>query len=280
MKHSWNELRPFRVGEDSRVSRGDANMHRILDHIERFLLVISRDSGGKVRVHIRAGPRHRSTLDGLEGMEAVPCKSFDFAGYTVYSRYSLRRHCSVPIAHREAQRTSLYRTLGLGVPSPAYLAIYARKMDTSSAITAYIRCIERGLPPEGILRHISAGSARAKVSSRGRARIKDAQEKLAGRLLFCKMSTGASSASEEGAIQGVLPARAFAAKRSGYRAVSGAHSGRLSPPWLGGSKSIILSDVELLSFLSMPDDSDMENINFEFGRLQSGSAGLRDGSIR
>ena len=270
----WRELRPYKTDED----KGERNMHVLMDHLERFLIVASRDAHGKVRMLIRVPEQSAAVLETLDGIESVMAEPFDFAGYERYREYKMARHCASPV--RVTERMSAYRTFDVQVADPSFMAIRARRINSAGPINEYIRLMERGVNPEGVMKFFAAGSRDYRPTYSARTKIKDAQDKIAtGTLFLCRMFSGASSLEDVRSIGASLPANSFREHGRKEKDMLKIVRGQLALPTFGASKSIILSNAEMLSIFTMPTDSDIENVNFEFGKVASKAAGLRDGSI-
>lgn len=93
------------------------------------------------------------------------------------------------------------------------------------------------------------------------------------------MFSGASSLEVVRSIGASLPANSFRKHRRRVKNMRKITRESLALPTFGAHKAIILSNAEMLSILTMPTDGDIENVNFEFGKVASKAAGLRDGSI-
>ena len=270
----WRELRPYKTDDD----KGERNMHVVMDHIERFLAVVSRDAHGKVRLHVRVPEPSAAVLETLDGIESVMAEPFDFASYDRYREYRMARHCASPV--RVTERMSAYRTLDVQVADPSFLAIRARRINAAAPINEYIRLMERGVDPEGLLRFLSAGSREYRPTYAARTKIKDAQDKIStGTMFLCRVFAGASGLDDVRSIGASLPANAFKEHSRRAKDMRSIARGQLALPTLGAHKSVIVSNAEMLSVLTMPTDHDIDNVNFEFGRLASKAAGLRDGAI-
>lgn len=273
-REMWREMRPYKSDDD----KGERNMHVIMDHIDRFLLVVSRDAHGKVRLHARVPEASAPVLETLDGIESVMAEPFDFGSYTDYLEFRMARHCASPV--RVTERSSAYRTLDVQVADPSFLAVRGRRVRSAAPISEYIRLMERGVNPEGLLRHFSAGSRAYRPSYASRQKIKDAQEKIStGSLFLCRLFAGASTGEDVRSIGASLPAGAFQPRRRRAKDMRKMSAGPMSLPSFGANKTVILSNVEMLSLLTMPTDADIDGLNFEFGRVASKAAGLRDGTI-
>ena len=270
----WRELRPYKTDE----SKGEANMHIAMDHLERFLVVVARDGHGKVRLYTRVPEQSAAVLETLDGIESVMCEPFDFAAYGRYREYRMARHCASQV--RVTERMSAYRTLDVQVAGPSFLAVRARRVNTAAPIAEYIRLMERGVNPEGIMRFLSAGSREYRPTYTARTKIKDAQEKIAtGTLFLCRLFAGADTVEDVQSIGSSLPANSFAEHTRKAKDMRTIARGQLSLPTFGAHKSVILSNAEMVSILTMPTDHDIDSVNFEFGKVASRVAGLRDGAI-
>ena len=270
----WRELRPYKTDE----SKGEANMHVAMDHLERFLAVVVRDGHGKVRLYTRVPEQSAAVLETLDGIESVMCEPFDFGAYGRYREYRMARHCASQV--RVTERMSAYRTLDVQVGGPSFLAVRARRINTAAPISEYIRLMERGVNPEGIFRFLSAGSREYRPTYTARTKIKDAQEKIAtGTLFLCRLFAGADTIEDVRSIGASLPASSFAEHTRKAKDMREIARGRLALPTFGAHKSVILSNAEMLSILTMPTDHDIDSVNFEFGKVASRAAGLRDGAI-
>ena len=270
----WRELRPYKTDDD----KGERNMHVLMDHLERFLAVVCRDEHGKVRLFIRVPEQSAAILETLDGIESVMAEPFDFAAYHKYREYRMARHCAAPV--RVTEPMSAYRTLDVQVADPSFLAVRARRIHSSPPINEYIRLMERGVNPEGFLRLFSAGSREYRPTYAARQKIKDAQDKLAtGTLFLCRMFAGASSIEDVRSIGASLPGRSFREHSRKPKDMRKITREALNLPTFGGHKMIVLSNAEMLSMVSMPTDGDIDTVNFEFGRVASKAAGLRDGAI-
>ena len=270
----WRELRPYKTDDD----KGERNMHLLMDHMPRFLAVVARDGHGKVRMFIRVPEQSAPVLDTLDGIESVMAEPFDFESYERYKEYRMARHCASPV--RVTERMSAYRTLDVQVADPSFLAIRARRMNAAPPINEYIRLMERGVNPEGFMRFLSTGSREYRPTYAARTKIKDAQDKIAtGTMFLCRMFAGATTVEDVLSIGASLPAGAFREHSRKAKDMRGIARGPLSLPSFGANRSVILSNEEMLSVLTMPTDSDIDTTNFEFGKIASRAAGLRDGSI-
>ena len=270
----WRELRPYKTDE----SKGEVNMHVAMDHLERFLAVVARDDHGKVRLHVRVPEQSAAVLETLDGIESVMCEPFDFASYGKYREYRMARHCASQV--RVTERMSAYRTLDVQVAGPSFLAIRARRINAAVPINEYIRLMERGVNPEGIMRFFSAGSREYRPTYAARTKIKDAQEKIAtGTLFLCRLFAGADTLEDVQSIGSSLPANSFSEHMRKAKDMRKITREALTLPSFGAHKSVILSNAEMLSILTMPTDHDIDSVNFEFGKVASKAAGLRDGAI-
>ena len=272
----WTELRPFHP-EDDHAS--EINLKKILDHIDAFLLVLMRDRQGVVRTYVRTASRHRATLDMLDGLEAVAAQQAPvISGFATFRRYVTKRHCALSVVPAEMERTSIYRLLGHEVEQDSCLVFNARKTDSPTPITEFVRCIDRGINPESISRLWSSGKTR--VSQRLRTKMAEANRKLQTRNMFaCRIYTCTHSLADTRTIEDVFPARAFRQKKASLKSVLKGTGSSVRIPMFGASHMPILSDTEILGFLAMPDLDDLADVNFDFGQLRSKAAGVPEGSM-
>lgn len=270
----WRELRPYKTDEDM----GEVNMHVAMDHLERFLAVVARDRHAKVRLYVRVPEQSAAVLETLDGIESVMCEPFDFGSYERYREYRMARHCASQV--RVTERMSAYRTLDVQVAEPSFLALRARRINSAVPINEYIRMMERGVNPEGFLRFLAAGSRDYRPTYSARTKIKDAQDKIAtGTLFLCRLFAGADTLEDVLSIGASLPANSFAEHKRKAKDMRKIVREGLVLPTFGASKSVILSNAEMLSILTMPTIHDIDGVNFEFGKVASKAAGLRDGAI-
>ena len=270
----WRELRPYKTDDDM----GEVNMHVAMDHLERFLAVVARDGHGKVRLFLRVPEQSAAVLETLDGIESVMSEPFDFAAYGRYREYRMARHCASQV--RVTERMSAYRTLDVQVAGPSFLAVRARRINTAVPINEYIRLMERGVNPEGFMRFFSAGSREYRPTYAARTKIKDAQDKIStGTLFLCRLFAGADTLEDVRSIGASLPASSFAEHARKARDMRQITRGPVTLPTFGAHKSVVLSNAEMLSILTMPTIHDIDSVNFEFGKVDSKAAGLRDGAI-
>lgn len=275
LRQSWFELRPYVTSDE----QGAGNMSRILGHVDKFLLIISRDAAGAIRMHVRVPDMHRATLATLEGIETVRCRPFEFGGYAKYSRYVLARHCALSVIPKNAEAVSPYRIFGDQMSGRAYLAVHARKISSAAPINSYISYIERGIDPTSIFRFFATGKRGSPGGTR-RENLKQAQEKISTRSLFaCRISSGVDVTDDERIIRGTFPAKAFKSKALKPKKINSHVAGSLALPMFGGAHIPILSDAEILWFLSLPTLRDIGSVEFEIGRVPSQSSGVSEGSM-
>lgn len=140
--------------------------------------------------------------------------------------------------------------------------------------------MERGVNPEGFVRFPSLGSREYCPTYSARTMIKDAQDKIAtGTLLLCRLFAGADAVEDMRSIAASLPANSFAEHARKVKDMHNIVRGQLALPTFGAHKSVILSNAEMASILTMPTGHDTDSVNFEFGKVASRAAGLRDGAI-
>ncbi len=270
----WYELKPFAPEDDGADT---ANMRRVIDHVSGILLVVCRDAEGLIRIYVMTRKENRGVLSSLDGIETIPAARPPFE-YRQCRRYSMKRHCAVPITPKETERVSIYRLFDSQVSDQACLAIHLRKIKAAGPINDYITRLDRGLPAEGIGRWIYTKPA--KPSMMQREKVKAAQVKISGRNLFlCTMAVCTTSLQEMRTVETIFPAMAFAGKQIKPEKILQYITGLPSIPMFNGSRSIILSDGEIMSFLAMPDRDDVSQVNFELGSMASKSAGLRSGDV-
>lgn len=270
----WRELRPYKTDDD----KGEINMNVVMDHLARFLAVVARDAHGKVRLFLRVPEQSAAVLETLDGIESVMAEPFDFAAYGRYREYRMARHCASPV--RVTERMSAYRTLDVQVGGPAFLAVRAKRISAAVPINEYIRLMERGVNPEGFMRFLSAGSREYRPTYAARTKIKDAQDKIStGTLFLCRLFAGADTIDDVLAIGSSLPATSFAEQSRKAKDMRKLTRDALRLPSFGAHKAVILSNAEMISILTMPTDHDIDGVNFEFGKVASKAAGLRDGAI-
>ena len=307
-RQAWYELRPYRTTDTGDDAVAEANMRKILNHLDKFLLVLSRGDDAVVRIHVRASDGHRTALDDLEGMEVLRCapvvvdgggdggkgkgkgdgsdndqSGILLAGYARYAKYATMRHCAVPLIPKTVEKVSMYRLLAGEMSGRACVALYARKTAAvPHPIGSYIAALDGGRSPEGIGGMLSAwfSAERKTPSARQREKMQDARQKLAtGNLFVCRMVTCAASPGDERAIRGAFPSLAFRPRAIGQGAARRLAAGRISLPMFGASRSLVLSDEEIMSFMSMPNNKDIDTVGFDLGRMASHAAGLRGGEI-
>ena len=267
MKLEWFELRPHEgEGDDTDT---------ILDHIHEFVLYVGRESHN-VRIHIRTYSRYRVLLDSLGRVESIPNVSPNMSLPVLY-RYQTARHTALPVAPSDASRVSIYRILADAISDDATLMISARRATIYPRMSGYIQSQERGLPAEGILsviyRFLGSKSIPGPSHIRNAAR---ARKKADSRHLFrCNIIIGAASFTDVLALESVFPTMAFVRKKIRPRALSGYVKRGPGEPLLGGSNAPILSDTEIKSFVSLPDDADMASVPLNMGLPKAHSGGRR-----
>ena len=276
LKEEWVEMRPYQPENEN---ADETNTRKILDHVDKFLMAFVRTKDGTIRTFIRTAIKHRVTLDALDGLEAVISTGPNISGFSNFRKYRTKRHCAMMITPAEMERTSIYQILGHEVGKECCLLFYARKTSSPQPINEFVRSIDRGINPESISRFWSSGNKK-KISQRLRSKMQEANKKLQTRNLFlCKMYVCSQASADSRAIEGVFPTNAFKKKETELKSVRKAISSSISIPMLGGSHMLILSDAEIMGFISMPDATDVAKVNFEFGQLRSKSAGLPEGNI-
>lgn len=267
LKLEWYELCPHEgVGDDTDT---------ILDHIHEFVLHVGRRSHG-VRIHIRTHSRYRVLLDSLGRVESIPDRIPEI-GWPVSYRYQTARHTALPVAPSNATKVSIYRILADAVSEDASLTISARRAILHPRISRYIQSQERGLPADGMLAMIYrlAGSRSAPgpshIRNAGRAR-----KKADSRHLFrCNVIIGAASYTDVLALESVFPTMAFVRRKIRPKTVPRLIRQGPGEPILGGSRAPILSDAEIKSFVSLPDDTDMASVPLNMGLPKAHSGGRR-----
>ena len=266
----WYELCPY-MGQSR-----STDMETILDHMPEFVLVIAKDVS-RVRVHIRAPPERLPLLDSLKMAEPVESEPPTLYGYTHTYRYETVRHCALPVAPKDAVRSSIYQIMGNSVTDSAYLMISLKKATYFPQISQYVERLQAGRSP-GV-----SGLISEFVGSRGKpgptklSRIALAREKAASRHLFrAHIVVAAGAIRDMEAIESVFPSAAFkqasSPRKTDIERISLRGPGQ---PILGGSHSPILSDSEILSFVCLPDEDDMAAAPMNFGRMPSHSGGER-----
>ena len=275
-KPVWYELRPYRTDTDV----GEDNMLKILDHLDKFLIVIYRDESSKIRIYVRTLEQHLSTISTLKGMEAIYCNEYppDLNGMTVYKKYGMRRHCAYSIIPKNMIVTSIYRAMG-NMSGCAFLALYMRKVDAAPPINAFIATCNQGQNPESKLTNmLSTGKSEKKASHVSKMAL--AREKLASRNLFlCKMFSGVEVSGEDKIIEAIFPAKAFKSKKTDQKQFKKDIVRNIGFPLFGGDKKLVLSDSEIFGFLLLPNNDDISNVEFDIGRLSSTASGLAEGSF-
>lgn len=267
MKLEWFELRPHEgVGDD---------IDTILDHIHEFVLYLGRESHG-IRIHIRTHRRYSVLLDSLERLESIP-DTPPKIGWPILYRYQTIRHTALPVAPSDAARVSVYRILADAISEDASLIISARRSTLHPRISGYIRSQKRGIPSDGIvaMMYRMMGSR----YTPGPSHIRNAacaRKKADSRHLFrCSVIIGAASLTDVLALESVFPTMAFVRKKMRPKAISKLIRQGPAEPFLGGSKSPILSDTEIKSFISLPDDADMASVPLHMGLPKAHSGGRR-----
>ena len=267
MKLEWFELRPHEgAGDDTDT---------ILDHVHEFVLHMGRESHG-VRIHIRAHRRYSVLLDSLGRVESIPDASPKI-GWPLLYRYQTIRHTALPVAPPDTSRVSIYRILADAISEDASLIMSARRVTLCPRISGYIKSQERGLPADGMMaaiyRLMGSRSTPGPSHIRNAAR---ARKKADSRHLFCcNVIIGGASFTDVLALESVFPTMAFARKRMRPRAVSKIIRRGPSEPFFGGSKTPILSDTEIKSFVSLPDDADVASVPLHMGLPKAHSGGRR-----
>lgn len=271
----WYELRPYPAAG---VGEHPDDLAVVMDHVPEFVLVASKDDR-KVRVHIRVRPAHLPLLEGLPRMEPVRTGPPRLEGYPLCHRYVTVRHCALPISPRDASRPSIYRLLGDSAEGAAYLMVSARRAASHPRISGYIRSLERGRPPDGVAGMVSGilGGPSGRPGPAQARNLQMAREKAASRHLFrCEVVATADHPAGLAAVEAAFPSMSLrrAARMTGRRlaAVSARGPGQ---PWFGGSRDPILSDMELGSFMGLPDEVDMAAVPLEPGRMGAHSGGER-----
>lgn len=267
MKLRWFELRPHEGSGD--------DTDTILDHIHEFVLYMGRESHS-VRIHIRTHRRYSVLLDSLGRVESIPDASPNM-GWPLSYRYQTMRHTALPVAPSDTSRVSIYRILADAISEDASLMISARRATLFPRMSGYIQSQERGLPADGMLATIYrlTGSR----STPGPSHIRNAaraRKKADSRHLFrCSIVIGAASLTDVLALESVFPTMAFARKKIRPKAVSKLIRQGPAEPFLGGSKAPILSDTEIKSFISLPDDADVASVPLHMGLPKAHSGGRR-----
>ena len=296
--HYWYELRPFKIEDERNIPNG---LQKIMDHIPRFLLVTSKDSSDKVRIHIRISPDYISSLDVLEGIESVHVKEEEsknkkitrhdrytlLTSHRYYRRYTLKRHCAIPIAEKEATRASIHKILDSDVSRPAYLALHVRKITVAPIIHDYIRNVERGIPPEGISNMLSGiftlGSSanNTKIPASRVQKINKAKTKMASPHLFiCEVFCGANNKDDIKIMENVFPSLSFQGTPIKQKRVIQLAKNRPDIPFLfGRTRQPLLSDTEILSFYGLPENAEIGTVNLKAGIIRSYSSGMRGDNI-
>ena len=284
MARKWFELKPFQTDSDSASVE---NLDRIIDHLDKMLLVIYRDAEGTVRIYVRTDDSYSAVLTTLEGIEAVATQDNlgpDMGGLH-YTKYAMKHHCANPISPKTMVSASIYRII-TKTSGRAFLAVYLRRTQTPMQIKQYISMLDAGQNPEsmfhGVLTgpHGIFGGAAGKKTALKMQKMALAREKIATRNLFmCRIITGVSTKRDEKTLRSVFPTGALAGKGMGEKGLETTISGNISQPFFGGNRSVILNDEELHSFLSMPSNRDIDTVEFEQGRMPSSSSGLVEGTV-
>jgi len=269
----WFELRPHGAVQEHNPLR-DA-----MDHLPCFLMFVHRDDQSRICIRIRVQEILTSSLDVVPGIEVRVSGEPDMYRYDAYERYTLARHCAIPIADEHTMRRSIYHILDTQVSAPAFFVMNAKMTRSKSRIYQYVQSLERGRAPEGILGALSQFQGTKKPGASYAEKIRLAKSKAAKRHLFeCELISGAMNRQDLYAVRSVFPARAFAAKKIGRKSAIKRCMGAPSAPLIGASRHPLLSDTEILSFLGLPDGSDME-ANIEPGRERSHSRTPRTDGI-
>jgi hypothetical protein len=279
----WYELRPFKIQEEHNAVNG---LQEIMDHISHFLLVISRDTEGKIRTFIKIPPFAISSLDVIDGIETVHINNkITLTDHKYHNMYKTRRHCAIPIADNNTIRSSIHKIMDSDVSGPAYLALHALKIQSTNMINEYIRDVEQGTPTEGVSKVLygifgSNSSRKTKnLSPLKASKIAQARLKLMTRHLFrCELFCGANDKDNIKMIESVFPSMAFIGKSIQKNKVFKMTTSRPKIPtssMFGGARLPLLTDVEILSFYGLPEKTDIDTVNLEAGSLRSHSSGLR-----
>ena len=267
-KLKWYELCPYMSPDKS------TDMETILDHIPEFVMVISKYKK-RVHIHIRAPKERLPLLDSLNAAEPIRSKPPQLYNYKHAHRYITTDHCALPITPKDTRRTSIYRVMGNSVLDSAYLLVSLKKAAYHPQISQYIRRLQVARSP-GISGTISEFiGTKGKPSPNQLQKIALAQKKASSRHLFrAHIIVAASSIRDAVAIESVFPSMSFRRTSSpNSKDIARISSRGPGQPILGGSHSPILSDTELLSFVDLPETSDMSSVPMNFGRMPSHSGG-------
>ncbi len=280
VKTEWFEMRPFRT----KAETSEDNMYLILEHIQKFLLVIYLDDT-VVRIFVRTDTRELATLSNLAGIEIIATETPKLHGIKHYRKYLLKRHCALPISPKRMDITSIYRVIGNLVESPAFISLYAKKIPMSPMISSYISTLSRGEDAEGIMRYITpylltSTPTAKKPSATKTEKIRLAREKIASRALFnCKITIGAQSKMDADSMAGIMPSGAFSSRHIKSKDLIGQIKGNVNPPTFGASKFPVLNAEEITGFLRFPTNEDISSVEFEIGKIPSQSSGLEEDTM-
>ena len=257
-------------------------MYKVLEHLEKFLFVIFRKDK-KVKLYMRTAEHNSATLMDLQGIEVIRCGNKpDMESLFVYHVYNMRRHCANPIIPKKMIPTSIFKTIGGHTTNDCLLMLYAQKIPSSQVINSYISRLSKGENPESIMGWLAGWltSKSGKPSPSQREKISLAKDKLSTRSLFrCRMLTGTSCIHDKKLLTGIFPAGSISSRKIKPQKIRSKISGSIKEPFFRPSKSLILNDDEITSFVLFPSNTDIDAVGFEFGKMPSRVSGFEEGKI-
>ena len=278
MAAKWHELRPYMAEEQQRDASSNL-LSDIMDHIPKLLVVIQKDSTSKIRIYVHIDQRYATVLETLEGLETVQGDGPTLGQFA--RRYKTRRHTALPIADEKTKPASIYAALNARAGHGAALAVALKKTTHSQTVSTYIRDLEQGMPTEGLSRVLAMffSSSRpkgSKIPETRQQKITKAKSKSSSiRLFLGTILTFANTVGDLRILESVFPSGAFVGDRIDAKKAEKEMLKTPSTPWIhGAANKPVLSDVELLSFLRMPDPTDIKTTNMEAGQRRTYSSGV------
>ena len=266
----WFYMRPFKSDNEK---ADEENMLKILDHLDDFLIIVAK-TGDKTGIYIMAEEENRSVMGTMEGIEIGLTDAPNVSTFSHYTKYVPRIHPAYSIIPKNMVPTSIYRSIGQ-TATDVFIALYVKKATHVQPIRSHLSYLQKGIDPNSFLRFIA--TPKQKISPLKQEKIQNIKEKLASKNLFvCTMITGTMGKSDERVIASNFPSKAFKPIKIKFEDAEKLLTAR---PKVNGSKTLALSDEEILSFFRMPSNTDVDMVEFEMGALDAKSSGMGGGEM-
>ena len=277
-KFAWFEIRPYATEEDNDYVN---NIKRLIDHSNRFMIIIMFDINQKIRLFVGVKKQFISVLDNMVGIEPIATEMPKLNRFKRYAKYKMKKHHALPIASDDTTYSSMYQIMDSDMQESGFFAIHCNKTMQLYTINEYVRNLERGIDPEGMLGFIETffdSNSNPRTPSYRRERIKQLVRSKTGqdkKIFICNMFTGTMSLNDTRVIESVFPASAFVRKGGIKRSnIMGKVKSMPALPMFFGKRALLISELELMSFLRFPEQADM------ITNLQTGNRPARSGGLR